>query len=83
VSLADASTQEWAKGSDGLSSVQQVLAEVIVPAFDPVTRRLLDKRDQLEPREAPLEDEISTDMNIPVNSVRRLASELDKKIKGR
>jgi hypothetical protein len=32
-------------------------------------------------RGVPLDNEISKDLNMPVNSVRRLATELDKKLR--
>lgn len=80
-SLMDPDTQEWAADSESLDPTQQVFAQTIVPQFDPVMKQILDKWGEDQVRGVPLDNEISQDLNMPVNSVRRLATELDKKLR--
>ena len=83
-SLVDTGIQEWATYSEALSPTQKILAQTIVPEADPAMRRVFSKGPEPSlARAARSEDEIAEDLNLPVNSVRRLATELDEKLKNR
>jgi hypothetical protein len=87
VALADADVRDWAAQSESLGPLQRALATAIEPDSDPIVRKVMSKRsltpESLQSSEGLSEYDLSRELDIPVSSVRRVAGELDGKLRER